>query len=240
MKIGVPAEVKNHEYRVAATPAGVHELVRHGHEVYIQRGAGLGSHLPDEDYLFAGAKILDTADEVWGQAEMILKVKEPIAEEYHRMRAGQVLFTYLHLAAGRDVHRRPARAAGHRHRLRDRPGRQHLAAAARPDVRGRGPAGPAGRRLQPDALQRRPRRAARRRARRGPRQDRRHRRRRLRPQRGADRGRHGRRRHRPRPQRRPAALHRRHLPGPPEDRSSRPPTRSSRRFSRPTWSSARC
>ncbi|WP_326820336.1 alanine dehydrogenase [Streptosporangium sp. NBC_01639] len=102
MKIGVPAEVKNHEYRVAATPAGVHELVRHGHDVYVQRGAGLGSHLPDEDYLFAGGKILDTADEVWGEAEMILKVKEPIAEEYHRMRAGQVLFTYLHLAAGRE------------------------------------------------------------------------------------------------------------------------------------------
>ncbi|GAA3121851.1 alanine dehydrogenase [Streptosporangium carneum] len=102
MKIGVPAEVKNHEYRVAATPAGVHELVRHGHDVYVQRGAGLGSHLPDEEYLFAGAKILDTADEVWGEADMILKVKEPIAEEYHRMRAGQVLFTYLHLAAGRE------------------------------------------------------------------------------------------------------------------------------------------
>ncbi|MFF5245534.1 alanine dehydrogenase [Streptosporangium sp. NPDC000095] len=102
MKIGVPAEVKNHEYRVAATPAGVHELVRHGHDVYIQREAGLGSHLTDEEYLFAGAKILDTADEVWDQAEMILKVKEPIAEEYHRMRPGQVLFTYLHLAAGRE------------------------------------------------------------------------------------------------------------------------------------------
>ncbi|MFF0573693.1 alanine dehydrogenase [Streptosporangium saharense] len=100
MKIGVPAEVKNHEYRVAATPAGVHELVRHGHDVYVQRGAGLGSHLPDEEYLFAGAKILDTADEVWGETDMILKVKEPIAEEYHRMRPGQVLFTYLHLAAG--------------------------------------------------------------------------------------------------------------------------------------------
>ncbi|WP_436760471.1 alanine dehydrogenase [Streptosporangium sp. V21-05] len=102
MKIGVPAEVKNHEYRVAATPAGVHELVRHGHDVYLQRDAGLGSHLTDEEYLFAGAKILDTADEVWDQAEMILKVKEPIAEEYHRMRPGQVLFTYLHLAAGRE------------------------------------------------------------------------------------------------------------------------------------------
>ncbi|MEV4185425.1 alanine dehydrogenase [Streptosporangium canum] len=102
MKIGVPAEVKNHEYRVAATPAGVHELVRHGHDVYVQRDAGLGSHLPDEDYLHAGAKILETADEVWGEADMVLKVKEPIAEEYGRMRAGQVLFTYLHLAAGRE------------------------------------------------------------------------------------------------------------------------------------------
>ncbi|MFC6087507.1 alanine dehydrogenase [Sphaerisporangium aureirubrum] len=102
MKIGVPAEVKNHEYRVAATPAGVHELVRHGHDVYVQRGAGLGSHIGDEDYLFAGAKILDTADEVWGQADLVLKVKEPIAEEYHRMREGQVLFTYLHLAASRQ------------------------------------------------------------------------------------------------------------------------------------------
>jgi alanine dehydrogenase len=102
MKIGVPAEVKNHEYRVAATPAGVHELVRHGHDVYVQRDAGLGSHIPDEEYLFAGAKILDSADDVWGASDLILKVKEPIAEEYHRMREGQVLFTYLHLAASRE------------------------------------------------------------------------------------------------------------------------------------------
>ncbi|GII61497.1 alanine dehydrogenase [Sphaerisporangium krabiense] len=101
MKIGVPAEVKNHEYRVAATPAGVHELVRHGHDVYVQRGAGLGSQITDEEYLFAGAKILDGADAVWGETDLILKVKEPIAEEYHRMREGQVLFTYLHLAASR-------------------------------------------------------------------------------------------------------------------------------------------
>ncbi|GLW05263.1 alanine dehydrogenase [Microtetraspora sp. NBRC 13810] len=101
MKIGVPAEVKNHEYRVAATPAGVHELTRHGHEVYVQRGAGLGSHIPDEEYLFAGAKMVDGADEVWAEGEMVLKVKEPIAEEYSRMREGQVLFTYLHLAASR-------------------------------------------------------------------------------------------------------------------------------------------
>ncbi|GAA0948952.1 alanine dehydrogenase [Nonomuraea longicatena] len=102
MKIGVPAEVKNHEYRVAATPAGVHELTRHGHEVFVERGAGLGSSITDEEFLGAGAKILDTADAVWGEADMVLKVKEPIAQEYHRMREGQVLFTYLHLAAGRE------------------------------------------------------------------------------------------------------------------------------------------
>ncbi|MEU7890059.1 alanine dehydrogenase [Microbispora bryophytorum] len=101
MKIGVPAEVKNHEYRVAATPAGVHELVRHGHEVDVQRGAGLGSHITDEEYLAAGAKLVESADEVWAESEMILKVKEPIAEEYHRLRADQILFTYLHLAASR-------------------------------------------------------------------------------------------------------------------------------------------
>ncbi|MFG3436071.1 alanine dehydrogenase [Nonomuraea sp. NPDC047897] len=101
MKIGVPAEVKNHEYRVAATPAGVHELVRHGHDVIVQRGAGLGSHITDEEFLSAGAKILDSADAVWGEADMVLKVKEPIAEEYHRLREGLVLFTYLHLAASR-------------------------------------------------------------------------------------------------------------------------------------------
>ena len=101
MRVGVPSEVKNHEYRVALTPAGVHELVGHGHEVFVQRGAGLGSSIPDEDYAAAGAKVLDSADDVWGTAEHVLKVKEPIAEEYARMRADQVLFTYLHLAASR-------------------------------------------------------------------------------------------------------------------------------------------
>src|ERR1044072_7812909 len=99
MQTGGPAEVKNHEYRVAATPAGVHELVRHGHDVTVQRGAGLGSHIPDEEYLAAGAKIGERGDAAWGEAEMVLKVKEPIAEEYHRLREGLVLFTYLHLAA---------------------------------------------------------------------------------------------------------------------------------------------
>src|ERR1700749_306598 len=101
MKVGVPAEVKNHEYRVAITPAGVHELVRHGHEVVIESGAGVGSSIPDEDFTGAGAKMLPTADDVWQTADLVLKVKEPVEQEYHRMRKGQVLFTYLHLAASR-------------------------------------------------------------------------------------------------------------------------------------------
>jgi alanine dehydrogenase len=102
MKIGVPREVKNHEYRVAITPAGVHELARTGHEVFVEAGAGDGSSLPDDEFTAAGAKIATSADEVWGTADLVLKVKEPIPEEYHRMRRGQVLFTYLHLAASRE------------------------------------------------------------------------------------------------------------------------------------------
>jgi alanine dehydrogenase len=102
VKVGIPREIKNHEYRVAITPAGVHEFVRHGHDVVIESGAGLGSSITDAEYRGAGAKILKSADAVWGAAEMILKVKEPIAEEYDRMRPGQVLFTYLHLAASKE------------------------------------------------------------------------------------------------------------------------------------------
>ncbi|MFC6881260.1 MULTISPECIES: alanine dehydrogenase [Actinomadura] len=101
MKIGVPREIKNHEYRVAITPAGAHELSRRGHEVFVERGAGLGSAIPDDDYTAAGAKILDGPDEVWAEGDLILKVKEPIEPEYARMRDGQTLFTYLHLAASR-------------------------------------------------------------------------------------------------------------------------------------------
>ena len=86
MKVGIPSEVKNNEFRVAITPVGVNELRLHGHEVYVQRDAGLGSSITDEEYERAGATILDTADEVWATGEMVLKVKEPIAEEYHRMR----------------------------------------------------------------------------------------------------------------------------------------------------------
>jgi len=102
MKIGVPTEVKNHEYRVACTPSGVHELTRHGHKVLVQRGAGIGSSIPDEDFTGAGAELLDDADEVWGASDMVLKVKEPVAEEYHRLRKDLILFTYLHLAASRE------------------------------------------------------------------------------------------------------------------------------------------
>src|SRR6266566_855143 len=101
MKVGVPKEVKNHEYRVAITPAGVHELVRGGHEVFLETGAGAGSAIPDADFAAAGASILRSADAVWAESELILKVKEPVAEEYHRLRKGQVLFAYLHLAASR-------------------------------------------------------------------------------------------------------------------------------------------
>ena len=102
MRVGVPKEVKNHEYRVAITPSGVHELVRDGHEVFVEQDAGTGSSIPDADFAAAGATILPTADDVWQAGDLILKVKEPVAVEYSRMRKDQVLFTYLHLAASRD------------------------------------------------------------------------------------------------------------------------------------------
>ena len=99
--VGIPKEVKNNESRVAATPSGVHALAQH-HTVLVEKGAGLGSAITDADYVAAGATIIESADEVWQKADLILKVKEPIASEYHRMRRGQVLFTYLHLAASRE------------------------------------------------------------------------------------------------------------------------------------------
>ena len=99
MKVGIPREVKDNEFRVAITPAGVHELVTQGHQVFIEAEAGVGSSIPDDQYVAAGAKMLGSADDVWAEADLICKVKEPVAEEYHRMRSDQVLFTYLHLAA---------------------------------------------------------------------------------------------------------------------------------------------
>jgi len=103
MRIGIPRETKSHEYRVAITPVGVHELVAHGHEVFVERTAGEGSQIADADYVAAGAEVLAEADDVWGAADMVLKVKEPIAAEYHRLRPDQLLFTYLHLAADRTL-----------------------------------------------------------------------------------------------------------------------------------------
>lgn len=98
MKIGLPKEIKDNEYRVGLTPAGVHALVTAGHELYVQKTAGDGSGFADEQYVNAGAQLLDSADEVWETGEMIVKVKEPVAPEYPRMRENQLLFTYLHLA----------------------------------------------------------------------------------------------------------------------------------------------
>lgn len=101
MRVGVPTEIKNNEYRVAITPSGVTELVRRGHHVVIQAGAGEGSAIADTDFKAAGAEIVSAADEVWAEADLLLKVKEPIEDEYARMREGQTLFTYLHLAASK-------------------------------------------------------------------------------------------------------------------------------------------
>jgi alanine dehydrogenase len=99
MRVGVPTEIKNHEYRVAITPAGVAELTRRGHDVVIQAGAGEGSAISDADFKSAGAEVISGAEHVWEQADLLLKVKEPIEPEYALMRRGQTLFTYLHLAA---------------------------------------------------------------------------------------------------------------------------------------------
>lgn len=101
MRVGIPTEIKNNEYRVAVTPAGVGELVRRGHEVLVQAGAGDGSAITDADFTAAGARVVPSADQVWDDADLLLKVKEPVEPEYSRMRRGQVLFTYLHLAASK-------------------------------------------------------------------------------------------------------------------------------------------
>ena len=102
MIIGIPKEIKNNEFRFSATPSGVHAYVQNGHTVLVETGAGLGSAITDQDYIDAGAQIIATADEVWQRADMIQKVKEPIAAEYPKMRKGQILYTYLHLAASRE------------------------------------------------------------------------------------------------------------------------------------------
>ncbi len=98
MRVGVPKEIKVHEYRIGLDPSSVQELVQHGHEVVVQEDAGVGAGMSDTDYTAVGAKIVSTADEVFASADMIVKVKEPLAEERKKLRAGQILFTYLHLA----------------------------------------------------------------------------------------------------------------------------------------------
>ena len=105
MRIGVPAEVKNNEFRVALTPSGVHDLVARGHEVIVQSGAGRGSSLTDADFVAAGARVIESASDVWASAELVLKVKEPQPEEFAHLRDDLVLFTYLHLAAEPDLTR---------------------------------------------------------------------------------------------------------------------------------------
>ena len=103
MIVGVPKEVKADEYRVAITPAGVRELTAAGHTVFVEKEAGVGSSIPDEDFIATGAQILDDPDDIWSAADLVLGVKEPVAVEYPRLgaRQNQVLFTYLHLAASR-------------------------------------------------------------------------------------------------------------------------------------------
>jgi alanine dehydrogenase len=103
MRIAIPREVKNNEFRVAITPSGVHDLTVHGHDVYVQSGAGVGSSISDDAYAVAGATILPDAASTWQHADLVLKVKEPIASEYGYFRPGMVLFTYLHLAAAQEL-----------------------------------------------------------------------------------------------------------------------------------------
>src|SRR3954453_14433750 len=104
MRVGVAKEIKPDEYRVALTPAGARELVQHGHEVLVEAGAGAGSQFSDDQYAMAGAVVVPV-DEVWERSELLLKVKEPIAAEYRRLREGQILFTYLHIAADEPLTR---------------------------------------------------------------------------------------------------------------------------------------
>lgn len=103
MIVGIPREIKDNEYRVAVTPAGTRELTVAGHQVLVESGAGEGSSIPDEAYVKYGGDLAGTSDDVWRSADLVLKVKEPVEEEYDRLREGQTLFTYLHLAASRRL-----------------------------------------------------------------------------------------------------------------------------------------
>src|SRR4029078_8433068 len=103
MIIGVPKEIKEQEYRVALLPSGAYQLIKRGHEVLVERGAGAGAGYPDSEYEQAGAKLLDSHEEIFQRAALVVKVKEPLATEFKLLRPGQILFTYLHLAANRSL-----------------------------------------------------------------------------------------------------------------------------------------
>jgi alanine dehydrogenase len=157
MHVGVPTEVKNHEYRVAITPAGVHELVRHGHDVVIQAGAGTGASISDGEYVAAGATIEADADAVWAGADLVLKVKEPIAEEFYRLREGLTLYHVPPPGGIGVLHPGALRRRHHGGRLRDGPAAQRRVADALPDERGCRLLGAPGRRARADAGPGRPR-----------------------------------------------------------------------------------
>ena len=164
MRIGVPKEIKNHEYRVGLVPAGVRELVAAGHQVLVQSSAGAGIGVDDAAYTAAGAKIVATAKEVFDGADMVVKVKEPQLAECKMLRPGQILFTYLHLAADPEQAKALMASGATRDRVRDGHCDRRLAAAAHADERSRGPHVGAGRRRVAAEGERRYRRAARRRA----------------------------------------------------------------------------
>ena len=165
MKVGVPTEIKADEYRVALTPAGVRELAEHGHEVLIQAGAGEGSAISDADYEAQGARIVPDAEAVFGEAELVLKVKEPQPEEVELLRPGHDPVHLPAPGAGARADPRPVRVGRHLRRLRDRRGRARAAAAAGADERDRRQDRHPGRRLHAREAARRPRHPARRRAR---------------------------------------------------------------------------
>ena len=240
MNVGVPSEIKPDEYRVALTPAGVRELVDDGHSVVIQAGAGEGSAIPDAAYAAQGARIAPDAPTVFAESSMILGVKEPQPSEVALLEPRHTLFTYLHLAADRELTEGLVGLGRHLRGLRDGRGRPRPAAAAGADVGGRGQDRHPGGGVHAREAAGRARHPPRRRARRGRGQRGHHRRRRGGHERGLHRHRHGGDGVRLRPQHRPPARARHRVRRPRRHllcldaghRGAPAPT--------PTWSSARC
>ena len=138
MNIGLLKEVKDNEYRVGLVPAGVHALDEDGHTVFVEKGAGLGSGFSDKEYTATGAKLVDTADEVFVRSDMVVKVKEPTQEEYPRLREGQILSSYLHLAPNPELTRALLDQKGDRRGLRNHQRSAGKPASAGADERGSG------------------------------------------------------------------------------------------------------